>query len=254
MFAVDRPGGEEDREDGGIRINSGGPGTTAPSTKEDPLAGSPEGARKEGKKPQAEEAAKPMTGNPRNLEDLLGLVEDTVRSDCRVSVGEILDAVGRRSFGPLVLLVGVITLAPIVGDIPGVPTMMGVLLLLVAGQILLRKDHIWLPRKILSRSVSREKLCKAIGVMRKPARWADRWIRPRVESLTLGAGFYVVAVTCTLIALLMPFMELIPFSANGAGVALTAFGLALIANDGLLMLVALLATVGTSVFVVYQLM
>jgi len=42
-------------------------------------------------------------------------------------------------------------------------------------------------------------------------------------------------------------MEVIPFSANAAGAAITAFGLSLIARDGLLALVAsvfMLATIG----------
>lgn len=33
------------------------------------------------------------------------------------------NAVGRRSFGPTLLLAGLVTLAPIVGDIPGVPVL-----------------------------------------------------------------------------------------------------------------------------------
>ena len=40
----------------------------------------------------------------------------------------------------------------------------------------------------------------------------------------------------------MPLMELVPFSATTAGVALAAFGLAVIAHDGLLALLAFLAT------------
>ena len=43
-------------------------------------------------------------------------------------------------------------------------------------------------------------------------------------------------------ALAMPVMEAIPFSANLAGIALTAFGLAVIAHDGLLALIAFAAT------------
>jgi hypothetical protein len=40
------------------------------------------------------------------------------------------------------------------------------------------------------------------------------------------------------VAALMPVMEVIPFSVNLAGAALTAFGLSLIAHDGLLALCA----------------
>jgi hypothetical protein len=48
-------------------------------------------------------------------------------------------------------------------------------------------------------------------------------------------------------------MEFIPFSANGAGLILTAFGLALIANDGVWALVALVFTAGAFSFIVYSL-
>jgi hypothetical protein len=50
--------------------------------------------------------------------------------------------------------------------------------------------------------------------------------------LTRDAGTYVIAIACLAIAAAMPPMEVVPFSANGAGAALTAFGLALIAHDG----------------------
>lgn len=48
-------------------------------------------------------------------------------------------------------------------------------------------------------------------------------------------------------------MELVPFSANGAGAALTLFGLGLIAREGLLVLVALALTVATFGLVAYGL-
>ncbi len=52
----------------------------------------------------------------------------------------------------------------------------------------------------------------------------------------------MVAIFCIVIAAGMPLMKLVPFSATTAGVALAAFGLALIAHDGLLALLAFLAT------------
>jgi hypothetical protein len=57
-----------------------------------------------------------------------------------------MDAVGRRSFGPLLLLAGIVLAAPGVGDIPGVPTVMGLFILLVSGQMLFDRDHFWMPQ------------------------------------------------------------------------------------------------------------
>jgi hypothetical protein len=47
----------------------------------------------------------------------------------------------------------------------------------------------------------------------------------------------------------MPLLELIPFSANLAGVALAAFGISLIARDGLFALISLIVTAGTLLLV-----
>jgi len=164
--------------------------------------------------------------------------------DGAVTLDEILEAVGRRSFGPLLLLAGLVVLAPLVGDIPTVPTIMALLVLLVAGQLLLRREEFWLPGWLLRRSVERGKIRKAVGWLRRPVRWVDRILRPRLKALTGDAGAVAVAVACIIIALAMPPMEFIPFSANIAGVALAAFGLALVTRDGVVALVAFAFTLG----------
>jgi hypothetical protein len=57
--------------------------------------------------------------------------------------------------------------------------------------------------------------------------------------LTGKVGTYVIALVCILVAATMPPLELIPFAATAAGAALTAFGLSLIAHDGVMVLIAL---------------
>ncbi len=180
-----------------------------------------------------------------SLEGLLDRMGNAASDGGRVSLDAILDAVGLRSFGPVLLLAGLITLAPLIGDIPGVPTVMAALVLFTATQLAAGREQIWLPRWMLSRTVSHDAYCNALGRMRRPARWMDRWTGPRLGILIRGVGTRVVAVVCVAIALAMPAMELVPFSANGAGLALAAFGLALIARDGLLALIAFTVTVGT---------
>ncbi len=69
-----------------------------------------------------------------------------------------------------------------------------------------------------------------------------------------GPGVYVIALTCVVIAAATPPMEFVPFTANGAGIALTAFGLALIAKDGLVALVAFVFTAATLAAVLYGLL
>jgi hypothetical protein len=188
-----------------------------------------------------------------SLDQLLDQIGEAAKTEGRVSLGSILEAVGRRSFGPLLLVAGLVTLAPVIGDIPGMPTTMALLVLLTGGQLLMRRDRFWLPAWLLNRSLARDDLCKALDWLRRPARFLDRWTRPRLSLLIRDAGLYVIAIACLAIAAVMPIMETIPFSANIAGAALTAFGLALIARDGLLALFALAFTAGTLAVVVYSL-
>lgn len=198
-----------------------------------------------------------MHGNdqqePANVEDLLDRIGEAARNQDRVSLDMIIAAFGDRSFAPLLLLAGLITLAPVIGDIPGVPTLMAALVLLTAAQMLLRRPHLWLPRTLLDRSVSRDKLDRALTWLRRPARFIDKLLRPRLRFFTRSAGRYAIATTCIVIAAAMPPMELVPFTANGAGLALTAFGLALIAHDGLLALFSFVLTAATIGLVVYNL-
>lgn len=170
-----------------------------------------------------------------------------------VTLDAILDEVGHRSFGSMLLVAGLVTVAPIIGDIPGVPTIMGLFVLLAAGQILLHRDYIWLPEWMLNRSVKRDRFCRVLEWLRPAARFIDRGIRPRLTWFTRDAGLHFIAVACIIIAVAMPAMEMVPFSANGAGAALTAFGLSLIAHDGLLALLALSITASTLGIVVYNL-
>jgi hypothetical protein len=184
-----------------------------------------------------------MPGDPRNLQQLLDRIGDAEPEGERVKLDAIVEEVGRRSFGPLLLLAGVITASPLSG-IPGMPTLMALLVMLVVAQLLMRRDHFWLPGWMLRRTVSASKRDKALSWLRPPARFVDRFLRPRLTVLVEGGGTYAIALVCLLIALSMPPLEMLPFAATAAGVAIAIFGLALIARDGLVALFAFAVTIG----------
>lgn len=187
------------------------------------------------------------------LTNLLETVRQAGQHRETVSLDTILDSVGRRSFAPFLLVAGLVTLAPLVGDIPGVPTLMAMLVILSSGQLLVGREHIWLPAWLLERRVSRVRFVKATRWLQRPASWVDRLLRRRLVRLTRPPAHLPVALTCLLIALAMPPMEVVPFTANGAGLALTLFGLALLANDGLMALLGYTLTGGTLAVVIINL-
>lgn len=193
--------------------------------------------------------------DPLNLNELFDKIEESVDQEGeKISLGDVLDIIGRRSYGPVLLVAGLITLAPIIGDIPGVPTIMALIVILISVQLLIRKETFWLPAWLLDRSIKPEKLTKTLRWVRRPARFIDSYLKPRLLLFSTGIATYVIALVCMMIALVMPVMEMIPFSANGAGAALTAFGLALIARDGLLSLIAFSLTALTASVILYNLL
>lgn len=182
-----------------------------------------------------------MTQDSENLQHMLDKIGQAEAEQDQVSLGAIVHAVGSGSFGPLLLLAGLLTVSPLSG-IPGMPTFMGVLTILVSTQLLLGRDSFWLPGWLLKRSFGRSKLEKALKFMRPPARFIDRGIRPRLQVLVGARGSWCIALICTLLGISMPPMEVVPFSVNVVGAILMVFGLALIGRDGLLALGALILT------------
>ncbi len=184
-----------------------------------------------------------------NLEHILEVLGEAAEGHDRVTVRTMCKAIGARSFGPLLLLVGLIALSPLIA-IPTIPTIVAMTVLLIVGQLLFRRKHFWLPDWLLRRSISSQRFKKALKFLHKPARFIDRFLRPRLTKLTRGAGAYGVAIACVIVACMMPIMEIVPFAAHSAGAALTAFALALMAQDGLLALIALGFTLGAAALVV----
>jgi hypothetical protein len=166
-----------------------------------------------------------------------------------VTVEDLLEAVGRRSFAPLLLLVGLLLFSPLSG-IPTFPSFMALLVSLVTVQMLVGRRYFWLPRLILDRRLDRARLLQVLGWLQSPARVTDRLLRPRLLPLVRGPAARLTALLCFLLALALPITEVVPFSSSMAGVAFLAFGLSLVAFDGALAIAAYLFVGGTATLLV----
>ncbi len=189
---------------------------------------------------------------PKSLNELLDRIAKVAEEHEEISMEQVMEAVGRRSFGPILLLVGVIAVAPGVGDIPGVATILGIFVLIVSVQLLFGRDDFWLPKWILNRKSKRETLNKMATSqwVRMPARWIDHVVKHRLEILTGQTATYAIAVACTVMALAMPMTELVPLSTTLLSLGLVAFGISLVANDGLMALLGFVISAATLAVVV----
>ncbi|SAI50298.1 Exopolysaccharide synthesis%2C ExoD [Bordetella ansorpii] len=163
--------------------------------------------------------------------------------DCEVSVERMLNAIGRTSFAPLILIVGLLIMSPL-GHVPGMPTTAAVLVGLSAAQIVIGRCHIWLPPWLLRRQVKRKLLQRAIRFLRPLARASEFVCRSRLRWMTGNIGVRSVAGLCLFICIVMPPLEMVPMANSACGAVLALFGLALTTRDGVLMSLTLLGGVG----------
>lgn len=176
-----------------------------------------------------------------NLDGLLDLlVEGTAESE-RVSVRDLLDLAADRSFGPLLAVLGLLVFPPL-GAIPGIPTTVAVLMFLIVGQRLVGRKTPWLPGFVVDRTFAQTTLVSSTSRLRKIARGLDRVIKPRLTPLASGFMGWVLLIDALLLAALMVPLEVVPFAALVPGFAIMAVGLALMARDGVLATLALVAT------------
>lgn len=159
----------------------------------------------------------------------------------RVSVADLMDAIGERSFGPLLLVPSLIAVSP-VGAIPGLPAITSAVIVLIAAQMLLRHEHFWLPGWLQRRSIDARKMEFGLQKSRPVVRFIDHLLRPRWGWLTRGPFLYAIAAFCLLIGLVTPILEIIPLGGIPPNAAIVAFSLAITARDGLWALLAFVCT------------
>ncbi len=192
-----------------------------------------------------------MAGKLENLEHLINQIDAVAAEADHITLGMIMEAIGNRSFGPLLTMVGIILFSPLSG-IPGMPTTMGVMVLVIAVQLLAGQRNFWLPRWLLNRSVASKRLAQAVNGLTPAARHIDCWLKPRLSFFLRGIGLTILAIACIVIAAVMPVMEIVPFSATSAGAILAILGLSLMTRDGLMALIAYILTTLVFVLIVQQ--
>lgn len=155
--------------------------------------------------------------------------------DAKLSVADLLDAVGRRAYGPLFLIIGLFAISP-ASFITGMTWLSATLILLIAVQMALGKRTPWLPGRLLRISLSRRLLLKGVNAMRPWARGVDRFLKPRLAFLTAWPFVNLVALLCIAAALISYPLGFIPFAPFLPGMVIVFVGLGMTARDGLILI------------------
>jgi len=153
-------------------------------------------------------------------------------SEKKIILGELLDKVGERSHGALILVPALIALLP-TGGIPTVPTIMATLIVLIALQMAFSPEHIWLPRRIRLFSISSSKLQDSLSRFRPYAGKLSWLFSARMTFINEKPFLYLIVLALMAMAATMPFLELLPFAAAAPSFVMTVIGLGLTTDDGL---------------------
>jgi hypothetical protein len=176
------------------------------------------------------------------LEKLLHRIADLVSRKGFITIGKVMRALGRRSFAPVLLITACLGFTPI-GAVPGMPTALAIIIILVSVQIILGRRHLWLPRFILRKRLGRDKVIRAVEILTTPARVLDSITRPRLTSLTREPFSIFLAAACIVLALTVPPMELVPFVDIPVWMAIVALSFALVSHDGIIAIIAFIITI-----------
>lgn len=171
-----------------------------------------------------------------NLRDLVTQLEALADRD-RVSLSALVRSWGQNSFLPILLVLALVVMSPLSG-IPMLSSLCGIAIAVVSVQMLLKRDHLWLPEVVGRRTVPPRRLLGASRHMRRIADVFDRYTRAdRLHQLVDRRGRVVTQTLCAVAGGLMPLLELVPFSSSVLGTAVLCFALSLSSRDGLLTVV-----------------
>jgi hypothetical protein len=161
----------------------------------------------------------------------------------RVSVREIVDALGERAYALLIVVLGLPNCLPMP---PPIPLLCGILLLFVAAQIIVGWPSPWLPKRLLNRSIARGDLVKAASRAVPWLQWLEKGAKPRLAVFDHVLALRVMGVVLLMFSLALifaaPVIGQIPL-----GLAVCLVGLGLVERDGYVVIAGIVVgALGTS--------
>lgn len=168
------------------------------------------------------------------LSDLLhGMAQQAGRE--RISVRDLIDALGDRALGALLFLFAFPNVLPMP---PGTSAVLGAPLVFLAAQLMVGRRP-WLPRLLASRSMSQADFA---ALVRRIAPWlkrGERMLRPRFTWLARPPAEFALGAVCLVLALVLVLP--VPLGNVLPALAISLLAPAIVERDGLWVLAGLAA-------------
>ena len=153
----------------------------------------------------------------------------------RVSIGELLDGLGRASLGLGLMVPSLLAMIPLPGPF-GV--LFGTMIGAIAVQVMMGETRLRLPRFLAGRTVPPAAVGTALRRFAVPLQWAERLSTPR-RLLPLTGRVARVVLAAPLLIMAMTLALPIPLGNGLPAIAVIVFALGFMERDGLAILAAL---------------
>lgn len=144
--------------------------------------------------------------HPLPISELIGIIARDWPSE-RVTLGELIEALGPRGYGVLIVLFALPNLLPIY--IPGLSPIFGFPLMIICAQLAYGLPTPRLPAFLTRRSMKRSDLRMIVARALPWIQRVERWVKPRPSVVTSRLGERLVGaygvVLCCVIVIPLPF-------------------------------------------------
>lgn len=184
------------------------------------------------------------TSNPRvGARAFSQVLEDLGQGDePRLTLHEVVESLGERGFGALILVLALVALVPWP---PGGKALFGIAIILMASQLAMLRHDVWLPAWAGRRGVSRDLYRRGTSKVLHHIERFERLSRPRLLFMTGTLADILIGLTCILMSIMMgmsvPLVDALP------GIAMVLFGLGLMSRDGAILIFGWLVAVASVV-------
>ncbi len=158
----------------------------------------------------------------------------------KVSVGDLIDALDERGYGPALTVLPLLELTPI-GGIPGFPSLLALTIAIITVRLFMGYEHFWAPGWIRRRQLKGRNVLKSLDWLRPVTLRVDAQLHERLRPLAGRTGQRAACLVILCVCATVPPLEFVPFATSGPMIVISIFGLAILFRDGLVMLVGLAA-------------
>lgn len=170
------------------------------------------------------------------ISSLLEDLQDLALSKDRVQVADVIDTVGARGFGPLLMVLSAFLILPI-GMVPGIPGVAAVFMILIGGRMMAGHARFWVPARIGRFTFSGHLLAVSVARAQPAVLWMRPVVSPRfavlVDSRPMRWLLSLVLMATGVVIFVTGFIPGLPFALS---LHILLLGIALATRDGLVAL------------------